>query len=85
MLINYSLYLWTQWAADKIQLLSTKTAPHQWPKNPNEGWSNSNETCQGKFPSFVKEPEIILEDLLGSRWNVFTPHSVKLQKKILIL
>lgn len=44
------------------------TAPHQWPRKPNEGCSSSKDACQGNWPSFVYEPAIIfaVREPLGS-------------------
>lgn len=69
-----------QWAADRTQFLSIKTAPHQWPRNPNDGCNNSSDTCQGNWPSLVGIPSIIFGNLnfeliLGCRRKGRTPHS----------
>lgn len=75
-------YLCMQWAALITHSRSTKTAPHQCPRNPNEGWSSSSETCHGNCPSFVGEPSMIfgiryLELILACLLNGLTPHSKK--------
>lgn len=79
-----------QWAALIIHNGSTNTAPHQWPKNPSDGWSSSSETCHGNCPSFVGEPSIIFgmryfELILGCRRNGLTPHSKKRKKRKFII
>lgn len=81
-------YLCMQWAALIIHNGSTNTAPHQCPRNPNEGCSSSSETCHGNCPSLVGEPSIIfgiryLELIRGCRRKGLTPHSLNKRKFIL--
>lgn len=52
-------YLWTQWAADRIQLWWMSTPPHQWPMKPSTGCNNCSEACHGNSPSSDSLPIII--------------------------